>query len=182
MALVESVSIQLGTKMPDFFLATPDEESLSSDSLMGEKGLLVVFTCNHCPYAIAIWDRVIALANEFESKGISTVAINPNIHPGYPEDSSENMTRLIEQRGIEFPYLVDPDQSVARSYDAQCTPDLYLLNTKQELVYHGRLDDNWQRPDQVEKQDLRLAMTALVAGESLLDTQLPSMGCSIKWS
>jgi peroxiredoxin len=181
MALLESTSIQIGTQMPDFSLPDPENVTWTIDSLMGEKGLLIAFTCNHCPYAIAIWDRLIGVANEGERLGISSVAINPNIHPDYPEDAPDKMIQKISEWKIPFPYLIDDSQSVAIDYHAQCTPDIYLLDASKKLVYHGRLDDNWQNPNQVTTQDLKNAITCLANGDPISERQLPTLGCSIKW-
>ena len=148
---------------------------------MGAKGILIVFTCNHCPYAIAIWPRIIQLAQEAQTLGINTIAINPNSHPDYPADNPENMTKKIKEWKIPFPYLIDQDQSIAKAYQAQCTPDLYLLNNQTELIYHGRLDDNWRSPELVTQQELRTAVLNLSQGLAVSTLQHPSMGCSIKW-
>ena len=148
---------------------------------MGDTGLLVIFTCNHCPYAIAIWERLIALYEDATKQGINMLAINPNIHPDYPTDSPEAMLNKIQEWNIPFPYLVDQTQATAKAYQAQCTPDLYLLNSKHELVYHGRLDDNWQEPSKVSTQELKLAFAALTEGAPIPSPQHPSLGCSIKW-
>ena len=182
MVLLESTALELGMTMPRFELSTPDGTAHTSESLIGNKGLLIVFTCNHCPYAIAIWERLIALSHWAKPLSINTVAINPNINPNYPDDSPEAMAKKITEWGIPFPYLVDPKQETARDYQAQCTPDLYLLNGHNELAYHGRLDDNWQQPDLVTKQKLKEAMTALSQDKPITVTQYPSMGCSIKWN
>ncbi len=179
--LLESIPIKLGQKMPAFSCNSPTGESHSSTTLMGAKGLLIVFTCNHCPYAIAIWQRLIKLAQEAAPLGIHTVAINPNIHPNYPDDQPEKMIEKIDEWGISFPYLVDENQSIAKAYQAQCTPDLYLLNRNEELVYHGRLDDNWKNPKDVKQQELRTAILSLSQGLPVSTIQHPSMGCSIKW-
>lgn len=181
MALVHSVDLPLGTLVPAFRLNDPSGRSFSSQELTGDKGLLVVFTCNHCPYAKAQWPRLIRLAEEFAGRGIATVAINANIHPRYPDDAPPRMTELVAELGISFPYLVDASQEVARAFRAQCTPDPYLFDGEGRLVYHGRIDDNWQDEDAVRRQELREAMAALVAGEEPLAEQHPSMGCSIKW-
>jgi len=181
MALVESVSIPIGTKMPTFSLLDCWDQPHTLETVMGIKGLIVAFTCNHCPYAVAIWPRLTALAKEAAGLGISTIAINPNIHPDYPEDSPQYMKMNCKNNGIDFPYLVDDTQSVARAYNAQCTPDLYLLDHDATLVYHGRLDDNWKDPSAVAEQSLRNAVRALSAGQEISDQQFFSMGCSIKW-
>ncbi len=141
----------------------------------------MVFICNHCPYAKAQWPRLMRLAEEFVGSGINTVAINSNIHPDYPEDAPQRMIELVSELGISFPYLVDDSQEVARAFRAQCTPDPYLFDGQGRLFYHGRIDDNWQDDKAVQRQDLRGAMAALVAGENPPTAQQPSMGCSIKW-
>jgi len=182
MALLESITtLKLGTKMPDIALNDPEGNAFTTATLTGEKGLLIAFTCNHCPYALAVWPRLIAVANYAETLGINSVAINPNINPDYPDDSPEKMVEKIEEWGVPFPYLVDETQSTAQAYQAQCTPDIYLLDATQTLVYHGRIDDNWQQPDQVQKEDLKIAITALANGQPIDANPLPCLGCSIKW-
>ena len=181
MALLESTHIQLNSKMPHFELQDPFNTSHNSKQLLGDKGLLIFFTCNHCPYAIAIWERSIKLAALAKEHNINTVAINPNINPNYPEDSPENMIKFIDNYNVSFPYLVDTTQETAKNFNAQCTPDIYLLNPNFELMYHGRLDDNWQDPNHVKKQDLKEAILALANNTPISKEQIPSMGCSIKW-
>lgn len=181
MALVESVSLPLGTNMPTFSLKDAAGNTYDSKALVGVKGLLVAFTCNHCPYAKAVWPRLIKLAELARGLEINTVAINPNIHPDYPDDSPEGMRREIEARGIDFPYLMDETQQVSKAFQAQCTPDIYLFDGQSQLVYHGRIDDNWQDETQVTREELKEAIESLAAGESVNPDQKPSMGCSIKW-
>jgi peroxiredoxin len=181
MALLESLFIPLGTKMPSFELKDPDGKIYKSNELAGEKGTLLIFTCNHCPYALAVWPRVIRLAKYAETLKILTAAINPNIHPDYPEDSAVSMSKKIKELKIIFPYLVDDSQQVAKSFKAQCTPDIYLFNNRQELTYHGRIDDNWQNESKVTREELKEALTRQAAGLKLATDQKPSMGCSIKW-
>ncbi len=181
MALLESILIPLGSKMPDFELKDPFEKKIKGSDLFGERGLLLAFTCNHCPYAIAVWPRFIRLANYAKGMRVNTVAVNPNIHPDYPDDSAENMKKKIKELKIEFPYLVDETQDVARSFKAQCTPDIYLFNKNKELVYHGRIDDNWQDESKITREELKEALNQLASGLSIFKEQRPSMGCSIKW-
>lgn len=181
MALVESVVTPLGTKMPDFKLKDPEGNVFEGKKLYGSIGLLLAFTCNHCPYAIAVWPRFIRLAVHAKAIGINTVAVNPNIHPDYPEDAPERMSEKIKDWGISFPYLIDETQQVAKAFQAQCTPDLYLFNSKRELVYHGRFDDNWKDEGKVKKRDLKEAIENLAGGKPISPQQFPSMGCSIKW-
>ncbi|MFQ5574750.1 MAG: thioredoxin family protein [Terriglobia bacterium] len=182
MALIESVQVPLGTRMPDFSLADPKGRTVTSDGAVGEHGLIVAFTCNHCPYAQAVWPRLIDIAEEARARGVNTVAINPNINPAYPDDSPEKMAEAIEERGIQFPYLIDETQETARAFKAQCTPDVYLFNGDRELVYHGRIDDNWKNPAKVTREELKEATRAMVEGQPVPETQHPSMGCSIKWT
>ncbi|MDP2654181.1 MAG: thioredoxin family protein [Candidatus Omnitrophota bacterium] len=181
MALLESLVLPLGSGMEDFELRDPHGKIYRSQEQFGEKGLLVVFTCNHCPYALAVWPRLIRLAHYARKLKINTVAINPNIHPGYPEDAPAKMIEKIKEWGIDFPYLVDESQETAKTFKAQCTPDIFLLNAKKELVYHGRIDDNWQDEKKVTKEALKEALTALAGGLPVDRRQKPSMGCSIKW-
>jgi peroxiredoxin len=181
MALIESIDIPLGTGMPSFTLKDPFGKNYSSDGLIGTKGLLVVFTCNHCPYAKAVWPRLIRIAHDARNLGIPAVAINPNIHPNYPDDRPECMIQKIKEWGITFPYLVDDTQETAKAFMAQCTPDIYLMNHERILIYHGRIDDNWQDEGKVTRKDLQNAINALADGKEIPSPQYPSMGCSIKW-
>jgi peroxiredoxin len=181
MALTYSVDIPLGSRMPDFELKDPFDKVYKSDDLYGDKGLLVVFTCNHCPYAIAVWPRLIRLSHYAKNLGINTVAINPNIHPNYPEDAPEKMIEKIKEWNIPFPYLIDETQEVARAFKAQCTPDIYLFDKDHKLVYHGRIDDNWQDETKVTREELKQAITNLAEGKPIDPVQYPSMGCSVKW-
>ncbi len=181
MALLESVLIPLGTKITSFELKDPSGKLYKSDEQFGKRGLMVCFTCNHCPYALAVWPRFIRLAQYARTAGINTVAINPNINPSYPEDAPEKMKEKITELGIDFPYLVDETQKTADAFKAQCTPDIYLFNPQKELVYHGRIDDNWQDESKVMREELKEALNCLASGKPVSREQKPSMGCSIKW-
>ena len=181
MALLESIKIPLGTPMPEFALKDPFGKTYPSDTLLGERGLLVMFICNHCPYARAVWPRVIRLARYGAGMRVHTVAINPNINPDFPEDAPDKMILMIKESGIDFPYLIDETQQVAESFRAQCTPDIYLFNKNKALVYHGRIDDNWKDENAVTREELKEAMNNMAAGRPIDSKQWPSMGCSIKW-
>lgn len=181
MALVGSVHVNYGTKLPAFELNDADGNAHHSSDLSGENGLLIVVTCNHCPYAIAVWPRVVRLAKAIREKGVNTIAINPNIHPDYPEDSPQAMQEKIAEWGIDFPYLVDTDQSVSKALAAQCTPDIYLYDSEGELYYHGRIDDYWKDESRVTSDELAPAIDAMVAGLDAPAIQHPTIGCSIKW-
>lgn len=178
---VQSVDVPLGTALIPFALKDTNGTIFQSDRLMGPKGLLVIFTCNHCPYAKAVWPRTIRVAQYAKSLGINTVAINPNMNPDYPEDAPDVMKEKIKEWGIPFPYLIDESQEIARKYDAQCTPDIYLFDAKKKLTYHGRVDDNWQEELKVTKEELKEAITSVAQGKPVAEKQFPSIGCSIKW-
>ena len=181
MALIESASIPIGTKLQHFALEDPTGKAYSSMELMGKSGLLVYVVCNHCPYNQALWKRLVEVS-EFASKvDVGTVAINPNIHPNYPEDSPSHMLDKIAEFHMPFPYLIDSKQLVSRSLNATCTPDIYLFDGEGSLFYHGRVDDNWKDPKNVKKEELRDALMLLFSGKKPPQEQLPSMGCSIKW-
>ncbi len=181
MALLESIKIPLGTSIPDFELKDAFGKLYKSKELLGDRGLLVVFTCNHCPYAIALWSRVIRLAKYALGMRVNTIAINPNINPEFPDDAPDKMIVKIKELGIEFPYLVDENQKTADAFRAQCTPDIYLFNKEGKLVYHGRIDDNWKEEDKVTREELKEALNNMAAGRPVELKQMPSMGCSIKW-
>jgi peroxiredoxin len=178
---VESIDIPLGSPLPTFELSDTNGTRFHSDRLLGPKGLIVIFTCNHCPYAKAVWPRTISVAQYAKGLGIDTVAINPNINPDYPEDAPEVMKTKIKEWGIPFPYLIDESQNVAREYKAQCTPDIYVFDGAQRLVYHGRVDDNWQDESKVRTRELKNAITNLAQGKPIAEKQHPTIGCSIKW-
>jgi peroxiredoxin len=181
MALVASIHVDLGWQLPDLELKDIDGNTVRLSEQMGEKGLLVAFTCNHCPYAIAVWPRLIRQAKSFRDMGVNTVAVNPNIHPDFPEDSLPAMKEKVAEWGIDFPYLADETQDAARVFEAQCTPDIYLFGTDGKLYYHGRIDDYWKDEAKVTRQELIPAVEALVAGQSAPQPQHPTIGCSIKW-
>lgn len=181
MALLESLDIALGTAMPAFELRDAYNNVHTGEKQYGSKGLLIVFTCNHCPYAKAVWPRLIRLSHYAKPLGINVVAVNPNINPDYPEDSPGEMKKKIKEWGIPFPYLIDESQDIARAFKAQCTPDPYLFDASKKLVYHGRIDDNWQDESKVRQQELKNAISSLAEGKPIASEQYPAMGCSIKW-
>jgi hypothetical protein len=181
MPALESLEIPLGTLMPKFSLLDPYGTLHGGEESIGAKGMLVVFTCNHCPYSKSVWPRLIRLSEYARANDVNVLAINPNINPKYPEDSPGMMRTKIQEWGITFPYLVDDVQHVAREFKAQCTPDIYLFDAAKKLVYHGRIDDNWQDESKVTRRDLKDALYNLVAGKPIAEKQFPSIGCSIKW-
>jgi peroxiredoxin len=184
MALVYSSASDLGAKAPPFSLPATDGVTYSLDSFRTHQALLVIFMCNHCPYVIAVYERLNRLAQEFGPKGLAVIGINSN-DPAYKiDDSFENMKMVAQQWGLKFPYAFDETQNVAKNYDAVCTPDPYLYeNVKGEFLlrYRGQIDDSWQDESKVKVQSLKLAIDAILNGKRLVGDQVPSMGCSIKW-
>lgn len=181
MALTESQKVEIGSEAPNFNLPSTDGQNYSLDSFKNDRALIVVFTCNHCPYAKAAWPLLIQLADKFKDRGVAFVAINPNDESQYPEDSFEVMKQRIKDWQINFPYLRDETQEVAKTYGAVCTPDVYVYDQNRKLYYHGRINDNWQEPDKVTKEELKEALESLLADQPPPTTQHPSIGCSIKW-
>ncbi len=181
MALVASIHINTGWNMPNMALHNTQGETVHIQDFMGKNGLLLAFTCNHCPYAIAVWPRLMRHAKTLQDMGINTIAINPNIHPDFPEDSIPAMKNKIQEWGIDFPYLADESQEVARAFDAQCTPDLYLFNDHAALYYHGRMDDYWKDESKVTQEELMPAAQSLLQKAPAPKIQHPTIGCSIKW-
>lgn len=182
MAATSSMSMAIGTKAPPFSLAATDGKTYSLDDFAGAKALVVVFTCNHCPYAKASEDRLIRLQADYRDRGVQLVAINPNDDRGYPEDSFEEMKKRAKDKAFTFPYLRDESQEVARAYDAACTPDVFVFGPDRGLVYNGRIDDDWKDEARVTRRDLRDVLDAVLAGRApSLPEVVPSMGCSIKW-
>ena len=181
MSLTESQKAKIGSSAPDFNLSSTNGQNYSLDSFQDAKALVIIFTCNHCPYAKAAWPLLIKLAAEFKGKGVAFVGINPNDENQYPEDSFEVMKQRVGDWQINFPYLHDETQEVAKAYGAVCTPDIYVYDKDRKLYYHGRINNNWQNPQQVTREDLKEALNLLLADQSPPTDQGPSMGCSIKW-
>lgn len=181
MALMHSKGMPIGTPAPPFSLPGVDGKTYSLESFSDAQLLVVVFTCNHCPYAKASEDRLIEIQNDYQDRGVRLVAINPNDARKYPDDSFEKMKERAASKGFNFPYLRDETQEVARAYDAVCTPDIFVFDRDRRLVYNGRIDDNWQEPEQVTRQDLRAVLNAALEGRTVDFEHVPSMGCSIKW-
>lgn len=181
MVLLESEKVELGTLASDFDLLGTDDKKHSLADFQGKKALVIVFMCNHCPYVQAQWSRLTSLQEKYKDKGVQFVGINANYNPDYPEDSFEKMKEYSEEYNMNFPYLLDESQEVARAYNAQCTPDIFVYDANQKLAYHGRIDDNWKDGDAATSHELDDALAALVAGEEPDREQHPSMGCSIKW-
>jgi len=181
MALMKSADIELGRELEHFVLADAFGKEYSSKENFGKGGMIIAVMCNHCPYSNAIWERLQKVSEFAKKLDISCVAINPNIHPNYPEDSPAHMRNKTEEFDISFPYLIDSKQSVSKSLGAVCTPDIFLFDKNAKLYYHGRLDDNWHDARSVKDEDLREAIVLLFSNQPAPDPQIGSQGCSIKW-
>jgi len=174
--------LPLGTPAPDFALPDVEGRIWSRDDFAQAPGLLVMFICNHCPFVIHVREQLAQLTAEYMERGIGVVGINSNDWSNYPDDSPERMGEEIERHDYLFPYLVDETQLVAQAYKAACTPDFFLFDGDQRLVYRGQLDGSRPGNDVlVTGEDLRAALDALLAGEPQAERQLPSIGCNIKW-
>lgn len=182
MVLTPSTMTGLGTKAPSFSLPGTDGRTHSLQEFAGKKALLVMFICNHCPYVKHVAEELARLGRDYQAKGAGIVAISSNSVESHPADGPEKMKEEALLRGYSFPYLYDESQSVAKAYNAACTPDFFLFDAQQKLVYRGQLDSS--RPgnkEPVTGADLRAALDATLAGQPASATQRPSVGCNIKW-
>lgn len=179
--LLDTPICDFGWQAPEFTLMDPDGTAFTMSEHLGDKGLLIAFICNHCPYVKAIADRLAADAKALQSEGVNVLAVMPNDYLSYTADSPEKMKKFSEQYGFTFPYLVDEDQSVGQAYGAICTPDFFGFNKDGGLQYRGRLDSAAMGDPTDRVPDLLNAMRRVAeTGEGPRD-QTPSMGCSIKW-
>jgi peroxiredoxin len=174
--------LPLGTKAPDFRLPDPSGKIVALADFKHAPALLVIFMCNHCPYVKHVRDGLAKLARDYRARGVAVVGINSNDAASYPADSPAKMAEEEASAGYVFPYLFDETQAVAKAYRAACTPDLYLFNKDQRLVYRGQFDAS--RPGNgipVTGKDMRAALDAVLAGQPVPPNQKPSIGCNIKW-
>jgi peroxiredoxin len=182
MVSLQTPVCDFGAPAPDFNLPGVDGKNWTLRDCLGEKGVLVMFICNHCPYVKAIRDRIVRDAKELQAFGINSVAIMSNDPSEYPEDSFENMQQIAAELNFPFPYLLDESQQVAKAYGAVCTPDFFGYNADLQLQYRGRLDESRKEtaaPD--VRRDLFEAMQQVAQTGAGPKEQIPSMGCSIKW-
>jgi len=181
---VESTMLPLGTKMLSFNLLGIDGEMYTNELFDGKKGSLVMFICNHCPFVKHVNEEIVNLSNEIMGNDIGVIGINSNdsTQEKYAEDSIDKMREYADNLGYNFPYVVDEDQSVAKNFTAQCTPDFFLFDSDQNLVYRGQLDGSRPGNDvPTNGESLRSAIQALLNNEDPISEQFPSMGCNIKW-
>ncbi len=183
MALTPSTMLPLGTKAPDFQL--PDVVSgktISLNSFAGKKGLLVMFICRHCPFVKHVQGELAQIGKDYANTDVGIVAISTNDAANYPDDAPDKLKEMAQQLGFTFPFCYDESQEVAKAYTAACTPDFFLFDAEGQLVYRGQLDDSRPSNNQpVTGKDLRGALDAVLASETVNSDQKPSIGCNIKW-
>lgn len=178
---IDDNKLTIGDAAPDFRLPATDGNTYGLQSFEDAKILIIAFTCNHCPYVQAYEGRMIALQNDFADRSVQLVAINSNEEKGYPDDSFDHMVVRAQEQGFNFPYLRDKAQEAAAAYGAQCTPEFFVFDSSRKLRYHGRFDDNWQEPDAVTQEDMRVTIEALLNGKPVPTPENMAIGCSIKW-
>ena len=184
MAATPSNMLPLGTVAPDFTLPdTVSGRDYSLQQLKGERATIVMFICNHCPYVLHVKQQLIAIAQQYATLGVATIAISSNDIENYPQDAPDKMKALMTDWGNPFAaYLYDESQAIAKAYRAACTPDIYLFDADLRCVYRGRLDGSTPKNDlPVSGEDLRNALDNLLAGQPIRAEQIPSIGCNIKW-
>jgi peroxiredoxin len=183
MAQTPSNMLELGTPAPQFRLKdTNSNYFYSFENLKGRKGTLVVFMCNHCPFVHHVLDEILKIANDYRVQGIGVIAISSNDVVKYPLDGPQQMTEFAFKNKMDFPYLYDESQEVAKAFDAACTPDFFVFDSHDKLIYRGQLDDS--RPGNnipLSGTDLRNAIDAVIYNRTIAEPQKPSVGCNIKW-
>lgn len=175
-----STALSIGDTLPAFSLPATDGMQVESSSIK-DPVLVVIFTCNHCPYAQAYEDRIINLANEFDEEGVQFVLINSNDAEKYPEDSFDQMKVRHDEKAFPFPYLFDESQDIAKLFGALCTPHCFAFDRHRALKYKGRIDDNWEDEPKVTERNLHAALAAMVKDEEPPSHEVNAIGCSIKW-
>lgn len=182
MVKTASTMLALGSSLPRFSLPNVDGRTVTSEDFASAPGLLVIFMCNHCPFVIHIREALASFAKEYKAKGLAIVGISSNDVDAYPQDGPEQMKAEHAAAGYVFPYLYDATQEVAKAFQAACTPDFFLFDQHRKLVYRGQFDDTRPKANQTATgADLRAACDALLSGKPVVEKQLPSIGCNIKW-
>ncbi len=183
MALTPSTMLALGTQAPDFHLPdTVSGKTISLDTFTGKKALLVMFICHHCPFVKHVQTELARLGKDYVQKEVGIVAISANNAAQYPDDAPDQLKIMAKELGFSFPFCYDESQETAKAYTAACTPDFFLFDGQRRLVYRGQLDDS--RPGNgkpLNGQDLRSALDAVLASQTVSQEQQPSIGCNIKW-
>lgn len=174
-------TLSIGSIAPAFSLPGVDGKEYTLESFADKKALVVIFSCNHCPYVQKYEDRMVAIQRDYENKGVALVAINSNETKNYPTDSFEHMVERAKEKEFNFPYLRDETQAIADAYGAERTPQLFVFNENRELRYIGAIDDNWKEPEKVKIQHLRDALDSLLEGRAIAEPETHAIGCTIKW-
>jgi peroxiredoxin len=183
-----NVNAQLGLKVGDvalpFKLKNTDGKMISLADYNSKKGVIVIFTCNHCPFAVAYEDRIIELHKKYASLGYPVISINPNDAIAYPEDDFASMKKRAKEKKFPFVYLHDETQDIAKAYGAQRTPHVYILQNEDlqfKIKYVGAIDDNTEEPEAVTKKYVESALNSLIEGKPVAESSTKAIGCSIKW-
>ena len=173
--------LKIDSVIPSFSLIGVDNKNYSLNGFSDKKILILIFSCNHCPYVQAYEERIINLQNEFEKNGVQIIAINSNDDLKYPDDSFEEMKKRAALKKFNFPYLRDETQEVARAFGATHTPQIFLFDKQRKLKYEGKIDDNWQQPEKVKSAYLKDAITEVLNEKEVSVPETFSIGCTIKW-
>ena len=174
-------TLQIGSSIPDFDLLSIDGKKYSLNSFKDKKALIIIFSCNHCPYVQAYENRIMEIQKDYEGKGVSVIAINSNDAVQYPDDSFDEMKKRAALKKFNFVYLRDEDQTAAKNFDAAHTPEIFLFNEERKLVYHGKIDDNWKEEQKVKTKYLHEALDEMLSGKEISVPETYSIGCTIKW-
>lgn len=174
-------TLETGSKAPDFSLRGVDKKVHSLENYKDKKILVIVFSCNHCPYVIGSEDRMIAFQDDYADRGVQLIAINSNETDHHPTDSFEHMIQRAEEKKLNFPYLRDEDQDVAKAYGAMRTPHYFVFDEARQLVYNGRMDDNPRTESAATTRELRDALDAVLSGKPVPVPVTDAIGCNVKW-
>ncbi len=176
--------LKIGDLLPEFNHKNVDGKFYSSKEFSTEnnvEALVIIFSCNHCPYVKAYEDRIISIQKDYYDRGVRVIAINSNDDVNYPEDSFDEMIKRSNEKNFNFLYLRDDTQETAKAFGATHTPEVFLFNREHKLVYYGKIDDNWQNPEDVKINYLRNALDECLSGKEIQFPETYSIGCTIKW-
>ncbi len=174
-------TLELNSTCPAFSMKAVDGKNYSLKSFNNKKALVIIFSCNHCPYVQAYEERIKGIQNDYAAKGVQVIAVNSNDKTQHEDDSFEGMIERARTKIFNFPYLRDEDQSVAKAFDASHTPEIFLFDENRKLKYHGKIDDNWKDEDMIRSFYLRDALDELLEGKDISVPETFSIGCTIKW-
>lgn len=173
-------TLKIGSKAPEFNLLATNGKNYSLNSFADKNAVIVIFSCNHCPYVQAYEGRIMEIQRDY-AKDLQIIAISSNEDINYPEDSFENMKARAEMKKFNFPYLHDETQNTAKAFGATHTPEIFLFDKERKLAFHGKIDDNWQDVNSVRSKYLRDALNELLVGKTISVPETFTIGCTIKW-